>query len=193
LEYGEFIFLIKSTPASTTTYSLDMNLLQAFNTIFLSREPITSFIFAIRDPKFLLGALLTCTSQTRHTKYSKGLQSGEQRGQIPFSLTSRRFFRYLLGHCRHLLHGVLQADVLDVHMNFSLSNKLVWRASGSNEIVVLLLQSGHAGVAADHLLHGVLQGDGLVVLVLFMNFSCVKNWSGEPPAAMKSAYFFFSL
>jgi hypothetical protein len=47
---------------------LDWNLLQAFATVSLSRDPITSLIFLIRSSVLLLGAAFTFNSVTAHTK-----------------------------------------------------------------------------------------------------------------------------
>ncbi len=44
---------MKSPSASTTPSILDWNLLQAFATVSLSRDPITYFIFLIRSSVLL--------------------------------------------------------------------------------------------------------------------------------------------
>ncbi len=70
---------------------LDLNLLQAFAMVSLSRNPTSTFIFWNRSPILLWGFALTYNSETPHTKLFKGSQSGELGGKTSFSHTSGRF------------------------------------------------------------------------------------------------------
>ncbi len=69
---------------------LDLNYLQAFAMVSLSRNPTSTFIFWNRSSTLLWGFALTYNSETPHTKLFKGLQSGELGGKTSFSHTSGR-------------------------------------------------------------------------------------------------------
>ena len=70
---------------------LDLNFLQAFAMVSLSRNPTSTFIFWNRSSILLWGFALTYNSETPHKKLFKGLQSGELGGKTSFSHTSGRF------------------------------------------------------------------------------------------------------
>ena len=70
---------------------LDLNLLQAFAMVSLSRNPTSTFIFWNRSSILLWGFALTYNSETPNTKLFKGLLSGELGGKTSFSHTSGWF------------------------------------------------------------------------------------------------------
>ncbi len=90
--YWESIYWIKLPSASTISSIQDLNLLQAFDTVLLARDPTTSLIFQIWAMLKLWSCALTLNFETPRTIYSAGLQAGELGGQITFSHTSMRFF-----------------------------------------------------------------------------------------------------
>ncbi len=85
------------SPSSVTTFSiLSLKLLQAFATVSLLKDPITSLIFWIRSSVLLWGFALTFDSVTPHAKLSEGLLLGKIGG--PDLLLPHRLDVALIGH-----------------------------------------------------------------------------------------------